>query len=222
MTWTPTPAARTLTQLQTDVGNYIYAPVDTSLADVITVALNDGIRELNSRTRWPWLLVVESISLVADTADYELTTAPAKSIRHLHLLGASSKEKDQLLWMDPQTFVREFPDRSTSGTPTHYTTFNLRADGKISLSSPPASAFISQFPEMKVRLFRRLLYYSAAGDTLTSLGSGNPEAENFITWRAKAHMAANKFPEMATRADRLARDIWAQLIRDCHDVTDFD
>lgn len=222
MVWIPTPAARALSVLQTEIGNYVMAPSDTTLAATFTDGLNDGIRKINAHTRWPWLLAVEAVTLVADTADYELATTTVKAIRHIHLLNTSGKERSRLFYRDPKTFEAQFPDRSISGSPAFYTTHNLVADGKVSLDKPVATAFLQTYPTMRLRLYKRLIYYSAAGDTLTTLGGFVPEAEDFLLWHARGYAAALHSPDKAPFAEAKAAECWAQLLRAVEDVEDMD
>jgi len=222
MVWTPTPAPRALSVLQTEVGNYILAPVDTTLASVITDALNDGVRKLNSRSRWPWTMVSENISLVASTVAYELATGSASKIRSVHLLNASDLEVSTLGWLDPKTFSDTYPDRSSAGSPDTYTAFNLIADGKIDFNVPPSAAFIVTYPKVKVRMFRRLILYSAAGDTLTTLGGATSDVENFIVWHAKAYMASISDQSKAAFALARAEETWRQLINESNREVDWE
>lgn len=222
MVWTPTPAARALSVLQTEIGNFIGAPTDTTLAGVITNGLNDGIRKLSLRTRWPWLRTSENVTLVAGTADYELATTTAKAIYAVQLLDTADKEKARVWYEHPATFVEKFPDRSTNGSPVYYTVFNMVADGKISLSSPPSADFILTHPKIKVRLYKRLIYYSGASDTMTTLGGFVPEAENFLVAHAAAYIAAAQWPDKVQMLRTEANQMYEMLIVDANEASNAD
>lgn len=224
MVWAPTPAVRALSALQAEIGNYILAPDDTTLKATFVDYLNDGLDRLSTRERWPWLLTSENITLVADTASYELVTPTAKKIRHVHLLITGDKERGLLPFRDPKTFMLDFPDRSVSGDPECYTVFNMIADGKIDLSVPPSAGFIGIYPKLKVRMLKRMLRFSSGStsDTLTTLGGGPKELEAFIVWHAKAQAASVHDPAKAQYALGRAEIMWKALVADSNTEADWD
>ena len=224
MVWTPLPAMRALSSLQTEIGNYVLAPVDATLSGTFVDYINDGIDKLTTRERWPWLLTSENITLVTGTAAYELATGTAKKVRHVHLLDSADKEKDYLLYKDPKTFLLDHPDRATNGSPSFYTCFNLTADGKIDLNVPPDAGFVALYPKLKVRLLKRMLHFFSTSltDTITTLGGGPTELESFLVWHAKGMAALTHYPEKADMAFRRSQDMWTQHVADSNREADFD
>lgn len=224
MVWNPTPAVRALSALQTEIGNYILAPSDTTLAATFVDYLNDGLNRLSTRERWPWLLTSENVTLVAGTASYELATASAKKVRHVHLLNVSDKEVGCLAFKDPKTFLLDYPDRSQNGSPECYTIFNLVADGKLDLSVPPSDGFVATYPKLKVRILKRMLHFASAStsDTLTTLGGGPPELESYLVWHAKALAAMTHAPDKEPVARARAFEFWNALVGDSNRDADYD
>lgn len=220
MPWTISPAPRTLTQILTEVGTFLMSPQvssDSTLAGAMTDWINDGLNKLRTEERWPWLLVTENVTLVAGTASYVLTTTTAKKIRHVHLLDSSNNEKSLLNYLDPKSFMDMYPDRSQSGSPCHYTVFNLNADGTIDLSVPPDAGFIASYPKLKVRILKRMgqFFSTSLTDTITTLGGGPIELESFLSWHAKALGAMNMgFTDRISYAQGRADEMWTALIRD--------
>jgi len=224
MVWSPAPAPRSLSLLRTEVGNFVYAPSDTSLADSFIDYINGALDRIATRERWPWLLVSENITLVTGTAAYELATSSAKKIRHVHLLDTADKEKSALQYKDPKTFLLDHADRATNGSPGFYTVFNMIADGKIDLSVPPDANFTAKYPKLKVRLLRRMTRFGSTSltDTITTLGGGPPELESFLLWHAKAMAASVHYPEKSNFAFQQAEKMWTALIADSNREADFD
>lgn len=220
MAWSATPAPRALSVLQDVVQKYVGNPSDAEAATLATEALNDGIRKLDARD-WFWSLGSEDVTLAADAADRVLATNTARKVRHVDVLNTSDKPVSFLRFKDAKSFEIEHPDRSASGTPRIYTAFNLINDGTITLDVPPSSGYIAVNPTLRVRMFRRLLYYATSTDTLTTLLGGTGfapvEVESFLQWHASAYLGLRYLEASnpkVVRALQLADEIWNRLIAD--------
>src|SRR6185503_4793287 len=67
------PGLTTFSSLKNKVARYVQMPDDDEGLEIAGQEINDAIRELNTRT-WYWALTSETLTLVADTQDYALSS----------------------------------------------------------------------------------------------------------------------------------------------------
>ena len=208
-TTSPTPATMTRSAMVSEVTNYVLLPEDGEAQARAVEGLNDAIRYLNMRN-WNWSLTRHDITLVADTAEYGLA-ASFKGPRAAELLDSSSNAKDRLGWFLPRTFIDAYHDRSTSGTPDGYTVFDEQARGKVTLSCPCSSGFVSSYPTLRLWYFARLAYLTTDGDQAIEAPS---EVCGFILWHAKMLIASIYDKTSLGMAKQMRDEVWRMLVRD--------
>lgn len=205
--WSPTPATRQRSTLVAEVLRYVMLPNDTDAQSVAADAINDAIRKYNLQ-HWHSSLTYQDISLSADTANYDLS-APFKSPRHAELLNSSGEPERYLNWYDSKTFGLAFPRATASGTPVAYTCYNSESDGKLTLSVPPTSDFVTSYPTLRLRYYAKIAYLSNSSDTF----DGPSEVESFLCWHARMYLASiydqSKVPFAKSQAD----EFWGMCIR---------
>jgi hypothetical protein len=205
----PTPAVRAFSDLKNEVARYVKAPNDTDALAAAGSCINNAIRRLNTRA-WQWSLTYQDITLAASDASYSLAAA-FKAPRHAELLDSSGNAKMRLDWALPKNFLEQFEDRSTNGDPHAYTVLNFQDAGELLLSAPPSSSFVSAYPTLRLWYFPRLQVLAGDSDVMDECPS---EVELFVTWYAKAEMAATYDPGLASYAAGEWRSAWQALVRD--------
>ena len=205
--WSPSPSTRQRSTLTAEVARYVMLPNDTDAITVAADGINDAIRKYNTYL-WQSSLTYQDITLVADTAGYDLSN-PFNAPRHAELLDASGDPSSILSWMDPKTFGISYTDGSGSGSPQTYTCYNADADGVLSLNIAPDSSYVSAYPTLRLRYYAKVAYLSNAGDYF----DGPSEVESFLCWHAKAYVASIYDPSKAAYADRKADEFWTLLKR---------
>lgn len=207
----PTPAAVSYSTLKTKVARYVLESNATTALSVAGDCIRDAVMELNTR-RWKWAIVYQDVTLVAGTAAYDLA-APFKAPRKAELINSNSKAVGYLKYMDPFTFLREFPDRTNSGDPYQYTVDNAHEYGQVILSCSPSAAFVASYPTLRLWFYRRVQVQSGDSDVLDIPA----EVESFVEWRAKETIASLYDQSKVGYANQRANLMWTKLVRD--DVT---
>src|SRR3990172_4815255 len=207
-TFTQAPAAIAFSTLYARVQNYVLAPSDTDVATIAKEGINEAISRLNTR-RWNWARHHADITLVAGTQEYALS-ATFKGPRAAELLDSTGEVVSRLEFLDPKELDYLYPDRHSQGYPSHYTIFNEFANGMLTLSATPSSGFVTQYPKVRVRFFRRIPYLSADAD----LFYGPTEAETYLVWYARANVAAHWALDKIGFAEKRAEELWTLLVRD--------
>ena len=218
-TFTQIPAATQFSVLYGDVGIYVGAPSDAEAVAIAKRCVNRAIARLNSRA-WTWSRSFVLISLAAGENGREYAvTGNVKSPRSLELINLTSQIVGRLEYEDGKTFDRWFENRSASADPTHYTIFNLYANGYITLNAAQTSAFVARNPTMRFRYYKHIPILSADSDLL----AGPHEAEEFVLWDACAQIAGILDPSRIGFAQERAAVVWRDLVRDDvrHDIRDF-
>lgn len=209
--FTQSPASTAFSSLYTRALNYILGySTDAQYLAVAKEGINEGIERLNTRN-WTWALMAAETNTVAGTQEYALNSA-FKAPRMLQLLNATSNGEvtGTLDWIDPKEIDVFYPDRSVAGTPTSYTIYNEFFQGQLCLNVRPTSPWVTQYPRIRARYYRRTAFLSADADLLAA----PTECEPFITWLARATLAAHWAPEKAAFAEMRAEKLWAALVRD--------
>ena len=228
---TQVPAATAFSVLYQRVLNYVQAPSDTTLTTIAKQEINDAISRLNQREWWWTRGVSPDIPLVAGTKEYILKFSPVaapvasdfRSPRILERLNTTGEPIGSLPFMPMKTFSQTFQDRSNlAGTPSAYTIFNDIEQNVLTLNYGPSAAYIATTKNLRMRYFRRLAYFSADADTVSTLFAPT-DVEAFIVWYARAGLAAIFRPEAVAYAERRWQELWDFLVKASqkHDTTDW-
>jgi len=203
----PTPPAQSWDALRSKVANAVGFGGDPEVLGLAGEGINNGARYLNSRM-WSWLLTTEDLTFVADQADYTLA-ANFHAPRSAELLDSSGNAKSRLYWEDPKTFSDLFLDRSVSGEPRVYTVFSFYDNGKLTLSSPASTAFLTKYPTLRLRYYKHLQTYSSGGSSMKI----PPESELFLEMYAKWEVSATLRPQLTGTYERMWRSQEVAMLR---------
>jgi len=207
-TYTPSPARTAFSTLYARVLNYVFAPSDAALTTIAKECINESIQKLNSR-RWTWQRQHDDLTLAAGTQEYDLT-ATFNAPRSVQMLNTSTEVVGKLFFVDPKSFDEYFPNRSAAGTPEAYTIYNEYANGHLTLSCTPSSGFVTTYPKLRVRYYKRAALLSGDAD----LFDGPTDFEPFIVWHARASLSAHMTPDKIAFADKRSQEIWRDLVRE--------
>jgi len=117
-------------------------------------ALFEEIRSYNS-WKWTFNRVKEDLTLVASTADYELSQDFRGPLR-AQMVDSSSKTREDVSWIPWGDWVSRFPDQSTTGSiPLFYTARNIHENGTVTIDPVPASSLT--YPTLRLFYHRRIL-----------------------------------------------------------------
>lgn len=215
--FTQSPASTAFSTLYTRALNYVLGTSDTNQVTVAKEGINEGILRLNT-VDWWWSRIALDVTLVAGTQEYALGTTFRKP-RACETLNTAGEVNGQLGWVDPKEFEAVYYDRSTTGSPSAYTIFNEFVNGMVTLSCPPSSGFIAVYPKLRLRYYRRTAVLSGDSDLLAA----PTEVEPFLTWLARATLAAHWAPEKVAFAETRAEKLWSLLRREntTHELGDF-
>jgi hypothetical protein len=204
----PVPANQTFAALKSSVLRSV-GMADQGAADPLAAqAINNAVRQLNTRN-WSWMAGSETVTFVADTDEYTLTTKSFKSPMAFELLNSSSKVNGRMKFMEPHEFMDTYQVREASLNPGVYTVFNFHNDCKITLSSPPNASFVTNHPTGKIRMYKRLLGYKGAADSMTIPS----EVELFIEYFARYEVALLVKPSLAVLNERMWRNTELAMMR---------
>jgi len=195
-TCAPTPINQTFAGLKGAVADSMGFGGDSKVLGVAGSGINNAVRYLDHRL-WSWLLTSQSITLATDTDEYTLT-GNFKAPRSNELQNSAGAPKSRLGWEDPKTFSSIWTDRSISGAPRAYTVFNMHEDCLLTLNVPSSSTFVTEFPTLLLRYYKRLQTYAADGSSQTI----PPEVELFLELYARWLTAAVVRPGLITTYER--------------------
>lgn len=201
-----TPGHYTASTMAGQVASYIYGDTaDAELLSQITMTLNAGIGLINSR-RWHKLTSQTDLTMTAADDDIGL---PADFKEPIAVFTVNSSDERILrLPMKPlKSLLLERPNNDTTGSPEAYG-INYKTRELI-LDVQPSSAWVSQYPELRVFYHRRLANLTQDSSTI----GGEPEWDWFLIWHGRREMAAIRDPAKFGLADRMAEQFWRQLIR---------
>jgi len=204
---TVTPPSQTWGGLKGKIANAVGFGGDTKVLGLAGEGVNNATRYLNTRL-WSWLLVSEDLTLVADQADYSLSSN-FNVPRNSELLDSSSKPKSRIVWQDPKTFGNEWVDRSVSGDPRAYTIFNIHDTGKVSLNVPPSAAYVAKYPTLRLHYYKRLQAYTSDAEAMKIPA----EVELFLEMYAKWEISAIIRPQLTGVYERMWRSYETALLR---------
>ena len=204
-TVSPTPKNSSLGELKKQVARYVKMPNDPEALSIAADAINDGIRELNLRV-WYWGLTYQDITLVAEQADYS-TNQDFKAGFWAEFLKSNGDPGGGCAQYDPDTFWKTYPRSTQSGKPCAYTVINHTDTSTLSLNKKPNSAFVNEYPTLRLRYFRRHQLLTQDGDRIV----GPSEAELFLSWYAKWILATTFDPQLAVLAERQKEITWRKL-----------
>lgn len=204
--YTESPGQRSLSSLATEVARYVKMPNIPEALQVAKDGINEGIRRLNM-VNWEWSLTYQDLTLVADTADYDLA-ARFRASRMMELLDANGKTLTApLSFLTPREFSLCYPNRTQSGSPGAYTAFAVHESGQISFSCPLSAGFVSQYPTARLWYYQRVAYLTSDSDVVDAPS----EVESFLVYIGKAEVAS-VFDEAKERSARAnAEDVWRKL-----------
>jgi len=209
-TWTPTPYADTLGNVQKAVAGYVLMPTDDEVLETIFVGIRRGIDRLNSRT-WNWALTYQTITFVAGTQEYTLDQS-FKQPRNFSLRDTNSVDVDRLSYLPWGTFLKEC-QWDASGTPFYYSASNPNLFGVIRLDLSPDGSFVATYPTGRLWYYRRIQYPNATGTAIDCPS----EVIRFIQASAEGYAADRYAPEKAAPAYARAERAYADCVRDdCH------
>lgn len=207
--FSPTPGTSTLTKLKKEVASFILAPSDTDALEVAEMGVKEAIRKVNGRN-WKFMRTTDDISTVASTRTYSLQ-ASFLAPEHCELLNSSSNPNGMLHWLAPKEFNRTFRERSSTGSPSHYTVQNARDTGVIELSRPPSSGFVTSYPTLRLR------YYAAVAFPTDAAVLDVPVwLEPAVSWWAKMYIASVYDERKVGIASRFFSDCWRDAV--AHDL----
>jgi len=204
----PSPTGRACTDLTDDVAGYVLANNDGAALTKARDCLRSAVSKLNTRN-WEWNKVHQLITMVADTATYTLNDS-FRAPRSSHLLNSDGSMIGRLGYKDPQSFWYDHDKRDEAGSPCYYTVENPHALGTIRLDVIPSSAWVGQYPTIKLWYYRRTLPCS---ESVVSLNVPE-EVSDWVAWQAKAHMAAHYDMGKVEYARDVADQMWRLLIQD--------
>lgn len=203
-----TPPARPLSELQTDICRFVGMPDDTDVRAAALAAIRDAIRRLNGKPPLRQLTFPQTITFVADQAEYDLVESVRAPLLLELLDGSGNARGGRLGHLAFEEFARCYPDRSVSGSPQTYTIFSMLNSQKLTLSAPPSAQWVADNPSGKLWYRARVAFPSdpASAMNVTS------ECEGWIEWAAKQAMAADFSPEKYRAAEGHAAERWEELM----------
>lgn len=208
---TPSPGARTFGQLKNELARYVKMPTDSEALSVCGDAIVDAIRYYNAKT-WKWNITYQDITLVVNTADYDLSSQ-VKEPRYAELLDASGNSVSRLKYQDPRSFLEwNFPI-TASGSPDCYTLMNNHATGTLTVNYAPTTDFITSYPTLRLWYYRRIQHPTADSDEIDVPS----EAEGGIIWKAKALVTQVYDPKKVQLAEQEHAERWRLLRADNSD-----
>lgn len=204
-----TPATRDWSQLRTDILNAVGLPGSTNAQARALAAQRRAVDMLNTH-RWRMLLSYQDITLVAGTSEYD-ATAEFRAARQLLRLDSNGKAQGRISYMGFEEFDETYFDRSTSGTPCHYTVRNTAANYVIELSAPPDASFVSSYPTLRLRLFPAVQPLVGASDNFGADQGVTAEMEFFVELYARYLLCLDYRPQRAQEWKREAEEAFARL-----------
>jgi hypothetical protein len=210
-----TPAPHSLAALKRDVLNYVQGTQsDSDLNDLAQRAINNGIDRINSRN-WKQLINKDTLTLVADDADYGLSNDFKRPITLLRL-DSSSNRDGRLDYLPLQTFYNEHRYATASGDPRWYTIQHKQR--LLLLDVPVGSAFASAYPTLELWYHRRIPHLTGDADRIDI----PPEFERFIVNHAAAELAAMRGHQVLSFVRQEEELAWSELkIDDNNTATDW-
>ena len=209
-TWTPTPAADTLGNVQKLVAGYVLMPTDPEVNETALMGIRRAIDRLNTRT-WNWALTYQTITFVAGTQEYTLDQS-FKSPRNFSLRTTAGVDTYRLMYLPWGSFLKEC-QWVTGGTPSYYSAANVNLFGVIRLDRPADTSFISTYPTGRLWYYRRVQYPNATGTAIDVpselIGFIQASAEGFTADRYAVDKAAPAY----ARAERFFHEC---VVDDCH------
>lgn len=203
--FTPSPGTVACSVLEADIASYVNAPNSSRALAKAEDFIGVAVAKLNT-VLWPWMIVYQDITLVADTSDYDLASA-FLAPRKAELRDGNGFPVSLLTYSDPKTFSRDHYDRKTSGTSCTYTVENAHEYGTVTLDIPPSAGFVASYPTLRLRYYQKV---QPCDGSVTSLNVPH-EVAMWVSWYAKAQMAAHFDPPKVGAAQAMANDMWRQL-----------
>lgn len=193
-----TPGGPSLSTLQQRVLSWVPATPDSQNRLAAKDALNAGIDLVLNTHRWRKDLPTQDITLIASTATYDLNDDFADS-RTTEWLDSNDKVTRNGGWcgfLDESEFDRAYASRETDGDPKAYT---IRYKSRLlEFSSPPSSGFISSYPKLRLRYYRRFQHLESPSDVF----DGPSEFSSLLAWYARMELCGGRDLRKADRAER--------------------
>jgi hypothetical protein len=209
-----TPAVPNFASLKRFVLDYLQQLDSPRNLDAAGRGINAALDRINMRV-WNWSITYETLTLVADDADYAVDAA-VKKPRKLLRLNSSSERDGWYHFKPPKTFLDEHPSATTSGTPTVYTVRRDPTAGWVVLFDvPPASGHVTTYPTARFHYYARVQHFTDDGDNLGDLNVP-PEVWAYLGWQARHDMASAHAvsPTAIREASSQAAFLFRQLERD--------
>lgn len=202
-TWAQSPGPTDAPELIRKVARFCLVQDSEEGRSVALDGIHDAENAINTKL-WPWLLTSQTITLTG-ALTYNLS-ATFKAPRSAELLDSGSNVMGTLGYMDPKTFDLNFSYRQSGAAMSHYTAFNDRDDGILSVSGG-----VAYYPTLKLWFYRRLQTMTDAAVTPLTVPR---EVESFIYWKASSFMASIYDSAKYALATSEADKVWKMLIAD--------
>lgn len=209
-----TPGNKNYAQSKRFVVNYVQGADDAELLDLAGDEFNNGIDRLNARV-WNWNIKRQDITLVASTAEYDISSDHKKP-RKLQLLDSSSYVVKAIGYCDTKTFWERHSNSATAGAPDKYTIETPLQRGKLVLDPIPGASFVSSYPTARLQYYARVEHLTQDADVLKA----PPEVWQFVAWYARWALALDRAApaNIVDRAYAHWRELENLLIRDDKNV----
>lgn len=210
------PGSASLADIWRYALNYVLAPNDPELQQMVLDAANAAIDKINSRN-WEQLVKMQEIALVEDTDEYDLAT-DFRMPRNCNLLNTESKREGRLSYKQLKTLLHEQPCATQSGDPGEYSIdFSTR---KLKLSYAPGSSYVAKYPELALYYYPRIAHLVDPDDQINGLPS---EFTSWLKWYCRVEAAMIRAPQRAGLAQRECDERWGMLVADNSDtLTDWE
>jgi hypothetical protein len=197
----------TLNDFQVEISSFTGTPDDSDALAIVTKAVNDAIRRLDSRN-WTWALMTQDITLVAGSVTASLAS-DFRGPRDMQLLNSAGDAVGWLGYQDPKTFMRDQSVPNVSD-PEYYTVINAHESAQLRFDSTPSTAFVTQFPTARLRYYRTTTRLSNTSDVF----DGPSAVESFVAWHGCAYMASRYAPDKMALALNEREQAWRMIVRD--------
>lgn len=160
---TQTSVNRTVDELKDEIASFTGGQDRKKNLDKAEQALRESVRRFNAE-KWTFNRVKEDITLVAAQADYDLSSDFRNALR-AQMVDSSGKTRQDVTWVPWSSWVKDFPDQSTTGSmPIMYTARNIHITGQITVDPVPASSLT--YPTLRLFYHKRIVFPATGSGTI--------------------------------------------------------